>query len=140
MSDNHTQLVHRALRVVETGDVAAAEEVTHPQFRNHAAADDRPEGPEGFRQTIAILNAAWDDLRLEPLETVAEGDRVAVRLRFSGRHVGRFAGMEPTGREVSVEHAHFFRVVDGLIVEHRVIRDDVSAMRQLGQVPDARPV
>jgi predicted ester cyclase len=54
------------------------------------------------------------------------------------RHRGPFIGLEPTGRSFSdVHHVYLFRVRDGKVTEYKAVRDDVSLMRQLGQVPQA---
>jgi predicted ester cyclase len=71
-------------------------------------------------------------LRIEPLDVVAEADKVAIRARVSGRHVGPFAGMPVTGREFSVEHTHIVRILDAKIVEHWANRDDPGMLRELG--------
>jgi hypothetical protein len=38
-----------------------------------------------------------------------------------------------------VLHTHWFRLKDGLIVDHRATRDDLGLSRQLGLLPPAPP-
>jgi predicted ester cyclase len=45
---------------------------------------------------------------------------------------GQLVGVPPTGRRVTVHHAHSYRIVDGYIVEHHAVRDDLGMLRQLG--------
>jgi predicted ester cyclase len=45
-------------------------------------------------------------------------------------------GIPPTGRRIEVTEIHIYRMEDGKMVEHRVGRDDLGAMRQLGVIPD----
>ena len=48
-------------------------------------------------------------------------------------------GIPPTGKSLSMTHTHTFRIADGKIVEHRVNRDDLGMMRQLGVIPAPEP-
>ena len=47
--------------------------------------------------------------------------------------------MMPTGRRIEAQEIHVYRLDGGNAVEHRVGRDDLGAMRQLGVVPDSVP-
>jgi predicted ester cyclase len=47
-----------------------------------------------------------------------------------------FRGVDtPSGRRVSVELAHMFRIEDGKIAEHWAVRDDFGLFQQLGVTP-----
>ena len=137
MPETNKRLALRWLEAIWNGDLNApaagvVEQVVHPDFHNHEAAADRPGGPDGFRDTARRLRRAFADLRIEPLDVIAEADKVVIRARVSGRQVGPFAGMPVTGREFSVEHTHIMRIQDGKVVEHWANRDDSGMMRQLG--------
>jgi len=79
VSDENKQLALRHIEALNAGDAEALERLTHPDFFDHAAEAARP---------------------IEPLDIVAEGDRVVVRAR-TGVHIWRFSG----GR--IVEHWEF---------------------------------
>jgi steroid delta-isomerase-like uncharacterized protein len=138
MSETNERLALRWLEAIwkgaldepAAGDVVA--QLVHPDFYNHEAAADRPGGPDGFRETARRLRRAFAELRIEPLDVIAEADKVVIRARVSGRQVGPFAGVPVTGREFSVEHTHIVRVLDGQVVEHWANRDDCGLLRQLG--------
>ena len=70
---------------------------------------------------------------------IAEGETVVLRCTFTGTHEGEFMGIPPTGRRIEVGEIHIYRLEDGKAVEHRVGRDDLGAMRQLGVIADAGP-
>jgi predicted ester cyclase len=101
-----------------------------------------PVGREDVRAVLQDIVDTFPDVRLEPLDVVAEGEWVVARSTFSGTHtgVGRhpyvhhglLAGVPPTGRRMEVQHIHMFRFRDGEIVEHWANRDDVEMVRQLG--------
>jgi predicted ester cyclase len=124
MFGTNKRLALRWLEAIWTGDldapapVGVVEQLVHPDFYNHEAAADRPGGPDGFRETARRLRRAFADLLTEPLDVIAEADKVVTSARVSGRHVGPFAGMPVTGCEFSVEHTHIVRILDGKVVEH----------------------
>ncbi len=98
-----------------------------------------PGGPEIVKQAFAMLNRAFPDHHHSIEEMIAEGDKVVVRITWSGTHEGEFMGIPPTGKSFSMTHTHTFRIADGKIIEHRVNRDDLGMMRQLGVILAPEP-
>ena len=130
------QLVKRALDEVFTaGNFGVLEEIFHPDFINHEAGPDTPPGPEGLKVTVGWIRDAFSDLHYEIEDSVAEGDKVAVRVTAGGRHTGKFIGFEPTGKSYKVKQMHMYRFKDGKIIEHWSVRDDLDQGMQLGFVP-----
>jgi predicted ester cyclase len=130
------QLVKRALdEVFSAGNFGVLEEIFHPDFINHEAGPDTPPGPEGLKVTVGWIRDAFSDLHYEIEDSVAEGDKVAVRVTASGRHTGKFIGFEPTGKSYKVKQMHMYRFKDGKIIEHWSVRDDLDQGMQLGFVP-----
>ena len=66
-----------------------------------------------------------------PLQ-IAEGEWVALRAVFRGKHTGNAFGTEATGHEVEYEVLMFNRVVDGIIVQQHSQADLVNLMKQMG--------
>lgn len=93
-------------------------------------------GPEEMKGTVRMVTAGFPDNRHDVEEMIAEGDKVVVRCTLTGTHEGEFMGIPPTGRSIEVTEIHVYRLEDGKAVEHRVGRDDLGAMRQLGVIPD----
>lgn len=92
--------------------------------------------PEEWREYFSSLFAAFPDFRYEVLATVAEGDRVAVHWRASGRFTGApYQGIRPTGGRADAEGIDLVRVEDGQIVRLDSYWDDASVTRQLGLLP-----
>ena len=99
----------------------------------------RPFGPEEMKGTVRMVTAAFPDNRHEVEDVFAEGDRVMARVRLTGTHEGPFMGIPPTGRRIEVGEIHLYRLEDGKAIEHRVGRDDLGALRQLGVIADSVP-
>ncbi len=105
----------------------------------HAAG---PQGREGLRQTLAVLDHDLDHPTATIHRVVAQGDLVVVHLTMRGRHVAStmplLAELTPTGDAVAWEFIHIWRVADGSIVEHWACRDDVGLLAQVGGWPRSR--
>jgi predicted ester cyclase len=105
-------------------------------FIQHAAG---PQGREGFRQTLAILEHDLDRPTATIHRVVAQGGLVTVHLTMHGRHVGStmplFDGLPATGNDIAWEFIHIWRVAEGVIVEHWACRDDVGLLAQVGGWP-----
>lgn len=139
----------RATHLMGDGDLADLATVVHPQARNREDVDEPPasrgRGPEAFYATALWLRDAFAELRWEIHEVVADGDLVVLHATMSGRHVRTFVGygpdarpaqaFPPTGRRFAVTQTHWFRMRDGLVVEHWANRDDLGMATQLGWSP-----
>lgn len=99
----------------------------------------QPFGPEEMKGTVIMVTGGFPDNHHAVEEMIAEGDKVVARVTLTGTHEGEFMGMPPTGRRIEVTEIHIYRLADGKAVEHRVGRDDMGAMRQLGVLPDSVP-
>lgn len=93
----------------------------------------------GFQSLLAAIFASFPDLHVEVHDTIAEQDRVAVRLTLRGTHLGEFQGVPPTGKKVTSAGMNTFRIVDNQIVEQWWQNDLLGVMRQLDALPAAAP-
>jgi predicted ester cyclase len=69
-------------------------------------------------------------------DLIAEGDRVAARLRFRGTHLGELDGIAPTGRRVDCTGIVISRMEGGKIAEDWANFDDLGMMQQLRLIPE----
>lgn len=90
---------------------------------------------ESLKEHIAFFEAAFPSYELHADDLVAEGDRVAVRATFRGKHTGDFQGIAATGREVAISLMLFYRLAGGRIAEHWMNADSLGLLQQLGAVP-----
>ncbi len=93
-----------------------------------------PELAEPVRQAFTSFRAAFPDWREEIVDMVAEGDKIAVRLRCSGTLQGEFMGAKPNGRRQEVDEVFFLRMRDGRFVEYWGLEDNLARLRQLGAI------
>jgi len=65
-------------------------------------------------------------------EIIAEGNRVVVRARMTGRHEGILHGIPPTFKTIDLPFVIGYEVENGKIVHHWLFADQVLLMEQLG--------
>jgi predicted ester cyclase len=88
-------------------------------------------GADGQRQVVAYFLAAFEPLRHEIVLLLAEDDLVAAHQRWSGRHVGEFLGVAPSGNEVAFSSTAVLRLAGGEIVEAWDEMDSGAIVAQL---------
>ena len=147
--DDAKALAVRSIHIMGNGTLEEFHEVVHPEFLNHEAKDEPPaareRGPAGCYATALWLRNAFEDLRWEIGEVVAEGDLIAVHCTMKGRHTRVFVDYDedakvgqafpPTGRTFASTQTHWLRIADGQVIEHWANRDDLGMARQLRWVP-----
>jgi predicted ester cyclase len=103
---------------------------------NHQPDQEPEAGLENFQRAIAGVMRAVPDSNWATLRLIADGDFVVCHNRWSGTYQGSaFRGVPTTaGHHFSIEHVHIYRLVDGRIAEHWVVRDDLGMMMQLRAV------
>jgi steroid delta-isomerase-like uncharacterized protein len=88
--------------------------------------------PEGV---LGMLNwfyhGAFEAAANETNRVVSEG-KVAVEADFVGRHIGEFAGVPASGKDVSVPLAVVYDLIDGRITEGRVYFETPAFLAQVG--------
>ena len=108
--------------------------LVHPDIVNHQP-DRTPEtGRDAFRRAIEGVSLAVPDSKWTTLHLIGEGDFVVCHNTWSGTYRGtNFRGVPtPDGARFSAEHIHIYRISEGRIAEHWVVRDDLGMMKQIG--------
>lgn len=88
-----------------------------------------------LQQLVAQWRSAFPDLHFTIGAIVAEHDTVAVRLTYTGTHLGHWAGVAPSKRQIEVEEMMFFRFDDTSLVEAWEVQDELALLQQIGALP-----
>ncbi len=136
--ENNKAVAQRMIdEVFNHGNMSLADELLSPDYIEHEELPPGvPAGREGLKQTILMTRAAFPDFAATIEDIVAEGDKIAQRITWTGTHTGDFMGIQATGKFVSIQVLDIFRVVDGHIVEHWGLMDSMGLMQQLGVMPE----
>jgi hypothetical protein len=103
----------------------------------HMATGERHEGREAVGRMLNYIYHEAFDAHAEPLAiSIGEGT-ATLEATFVGRHIGTFAGIEPTGREVRVPLAVTYEVTPEGISGARVYMAMSVMFAQLGASPPA---
>ena len=124
-------LARQVFEAFSTGDVAAAGELVAEDFVDHGAPPWAPQGRAGYLQILTFLTTRLR-LRYEVHDVVAEGDKVAIRATAHGVHNTGHLGFPATGRPYAMPTMHLFRAEGDLLAEHWGVRDELSALWQVG--------
>ncbi len=96
-------------------------------------------GPDQFKPFHESFRAAIPDIHIEVLDTITEGDRVAVRCRVTGTHTGRGIGIEPTGRKIDFGGVSIVRMCGDRFCEGWNYFDFLACYQQIGVIPALDP-
>ncbi|HJR51082.1 MAG TPA: ester cyclase [Gemmatimonadales bacterium] len=99
------------------------------------ATGDEHRGVEGVRQMLDYVYHQAFDASAETRTRIYAEDHAVLEGFFVGKHIGTFAGIEATGRQVRVPLCVVYDVRDGRIVRGRVYLELPVMMRQLGAAP-----
>jgi hypothetical protein len=135
-----------SIKALEALDLEAVQATTHPAAVNREAdaepLDCRQPGPAGFFATGEWLHNLAADVTWDIHEAIGQRDLVAVHATMRGHQSNPHTIYDPTGRPAqvmpnhgrpfAVTQTHWFRMCDGLVIEHWANRDDLGMAMQLG--------
>lgn len=131
LSDNKATVLRSEVELWSKGNLTVADELYSPDFVCHFVGGAEWRGVQGIKGAVTSHRASFPDWNERVDDTLAEGDRVAIRITSTGTIRGEFAGMAPTGRNVSIQEFHIYRVAGGKIAEQWGMPDGQSLMQQL---------
>src|SRR5437763_4552354 len=92
-------------------------------------------GVDEIAQYFEDAFAAIPDFHIEVRAVVEQGEHVFAHWRLTGTHDGPLAGIQPTGKAVSIDGMDHFVVRDGAVVSNFVVFDQMQYARQIGMMP-----
>ena len=117
------------------GNLAVIDELVAADYVDHDLPPGFPDGPEGYKQLVAMYRAAFPDVQMTIEDVIADGDKVALRWTATGTHQGELMGIPPTNKQVTVTGMDINRLAGGKIAEHWGNFDQMGMMQQLGVIP-----
>jgi lactoylglutathione lyase len=125
-------VVAEMFRRQQAGDDSVLDDLVADDLVNHAAG---PQGREGLRLILRTIEGDLGPTSLEQHHLIGEGDLVAQHVTLHGTHrastMPLLAETTVSGRPVTWDFIHLWRVADGIIVEHWACRDDMGVVAQL---------
>jgi steroid delta-isomerase-like uncharacterized protein len=128
------ELITRYIESQHTDLSMMAEDVV---FTNMATGDEH-RGPEGVRAMLDYVYHVAFDARAETRSMIfAEGNAV-LEADFVGRHIGEFAGIPATGKDVRVPLCVVYDLENEQVTRARIYMEVPVLMKQLS--PDQTPL
>jgi steroid delta-isomerase-like uncharacterized protein len=119
--------------VLNQGNMSRINDLLAPDFVEHEEMPPGvPRDREGVTLLMTMLRSAFPDFKATIDDMIAEGDKVVVRMTWTGTQQGEFMGMPPSGKPMSIGVIDIFRMEKGKLVEHWGLSDTMSMMEQLG--------
>lgn len=112
-------------------DLSLMPELLRPDITFRGSLGDERTGHDQFADYVTSVTSALGGYRCDIVQLVAEPERVAARMVFSGVHRGRFLGVDPSGAHVSWAGAAFFSFAGELIRDLWVLGDMAGLRAQL---------
>ena len=106
-------------------------EVLAPDIVFYGSLGEQKKGHEGFIQYAEYVRKAFPDFHNTVEELIAEGDKVAACLTYSGTHRGEIFGIDPTLRPIQYIGTAIFVFRDNLITHAWVLGDRLELLQQL---------
>ena len=134
-SENIATISRFVEEVINQGRLEAADELVDADFIEMDPLPGQRQGREGLKEVIAMMRAAFPDLHWMTVETIAAGDKVVSRFRWTGTHRGSFLGIPATNKAVTVRGVLIDRLSAGRMADSRILMDTLDLMQQLGVIP-----
>lgn len=134
--ESNADVFRRYLKDVwEGGRLDTLDDFFAPDFLNHNPVPGLPANRDGERRLVEMFREAFSSFTTNVETAVPEGERLAARWTAKGTHTGTFAGVPPTGIEITMIGIEFLRFVDGKIAEVWINFDMAGLLQQLGVIP-----
>ena len=131
-TEENKEIVRRYQEAYNTANYDALDDLVAADVLTPNMISNMPRGLEGAKLVHQKTLLGMPDYHTAIEDLIAEGDKVAARVRITGTHTGDFYGIPPTGRHIDLTGIYIVRIVNGKIVEHWGEENGVTVLRQLG--------
>ncbi len=134
-AERNKQNVLQSLEAFNKGDFSIFASFAAPNTIDHVPGVNGMvrKGIDSIVANLKIFLAAFPDMKITPIQAVAEGDWVAVFSHWTGTWKGEMMGMKPTGKAFDVNDADLFKLdSNGKILEHWPTQELGTIMQQVG--------
>ncbi len=119
-------------RAFNTGDAGLLDRALAQDWLDIPLGPGQPPGRDGLKPMVQAFRAAFAEVRFTPQEVTGSNGRAAVRLTLTGRHVGEWMGVAPTGREFEIAMHEMHHFADGRITQTWHLEDWAGWREQVG--------
>jgi serine phosphatase RsbU (regulator of sigma subunit)/predicted ester cyclase len=128
-AEENKAIVRRFLEETAKENFDVIDELVAPDFVDLSLMPGQEPNREGYKRSMAEINAPFSDISITIDEQVAEGEKVTTWYTGIRTHDrGPYMGVAPTGRRNTFTRVVYHRIVGGKIVEERSQGDVLNIM------------
>jgi steroid delta-isomerase-like uncharacterized protein len=131
----NVQVIRRFFSELDRANLDALDEIFTDDYTLHFTGAPGPLDRTGTRYMFGGFFASFPGLTHRIEDTVAEDDKVAVRLTIRGTQSGEFQGIPPTGKSFELTSLNIFHLAGGRIASQWAQFDAMGMLQQLGAMP-----
>jgi len=128
--EENKAIVRRWIEAYNKRNLDLIDDFVAPDYVDHTNKVDR----EGLKQLFAMGLKGFPDWHEIIEDIIAEGDKVWVRIAYTGTHTGEFMGLGPTGNKITTMAVDIYRIVNGKLAEYWNVTDNVNILKQIGAI------
>jgi C-1 hydroxylase len=128
--EENKAIVRRFVEAYNERKLDLIDDFVAPNYLDHT----NKVGREGLKQLFDVGLIAFPDWHETIEDIIAEGDKVWVRLSYTGTHKGEFMGLAPTGKKITSKAVDIYRIVNGKLAEYWNVTDNVNIFKQIGAI------
>jgi len=128
--EENKAIVRRFIEAYNKRNLDLIDDFVAPDYVDHT----NKVGREGLKQLFNMGLTAFPDWHETIEDNIAEGDKVWVRLAYTGTHKGEFMGLAPTGKKITSKGVDIYRIVNGKLAEYWNVTDNVNIFKQIGAI------
>ena len=128
--EENKAIVRRFIEAYNKRNLDLIDDFVAPDYVDHTNKVDR----EGLKQLFNMGLTAFPDWHETIEDIIAEGDKVWVRLAYTGTHKGEFMGLAPTSKKITSKAVDIYRIVNGKLAEYWNVTDQLDFLRQTGAI------
>jgi predicted ester cyclase len=127
----NSYLARLSVEAINTGDLSLLRRLLSRDYKNHDVVAPYADDRVAYESFLRNMLTAFPDLHITIDDTVAIGDRVALRCTVTGTQQGSFGPLPPTGKQVRWTSMVIYRFADNKIVDGWWAYDALALTQQL---------
>jgi steroid delta-isomerase-like uncharacterized protein len=128
--EENKAIVRRFIEAYNKRNLDSVDEFIAPDYFDHTNKVDA----EGLKQLFNMGFKAFPDWHETIEDIIAEGDKVWVRISYTGTHKGEFFGLAPTGKKITARAVDIYRIANGKLVEYWNVTNGLDMFKQIGAI------
>lgn len=111
------QVYGQIIAAVESNDAEALDRLIAAEIVDHNPVPGQAPGIAGIKTWVLGMHEAFESLTGTVDDTVVQGEKVAARVTWRGKHVRPYAGRPGSGRDITIPAHHILYFRDGLATD-----------------------